>query len=108
MRGWSAVQAVGVDLSVSDGKFADDAVLLAASHGDAEHMLTEFVDVPSAFGLSVNMVKTLFVAVGHGITDCDRAPLSIHDAQVKHASRFLTLAQLLHLMVVVILMSETE
>ena len=51
-------------------------------------MLTEFVDVSAAFGLSVNMVKTLFMAVGHGITDCDRAPLSIHDAQVQHASRF--------------------
>ena len=47
-----------------------------------------YVDVSAAFGLSVNMVTTLFMAVGHGITDCDRAPLSIHDAQVQHASRF--------------------
>ena len=31
----------GVDISVSDGEFADDAVSFAASLGDAKHMLAD-------------------------------------------------------------------
>ena len=78
----------GTDCSVKDGEFADDAVLFATTHCDAQDMLAEFVDVAGAFGLTVNMVKTLFMAVGYGVTDNDRSSLVIRNAQVQHTARF--------------------
>ena len=77
----------GTDCSVTDGEFADDAVLFATTHCDAQDMLTEFVDVAGAFGLTVNMVKTLFMAVGYGVTDNDRSSLVIRKrASAAHCS----------------------
>ena len=76
----------GTDCSVTDGEFADDAVLFATTHCDAQDMLAEFVDVAGAFGLTVNMVKTLFMAVGYGVTDNDRSSLVIRNTQVQHTA----------------------
>ena len=62
---------------ITDGEFADDAALFAPSHSDAQRMLEIFAEVSGAFGLSLNMAKTVFMAVGHQINDSDRTPLSV-------------------------------
>ncbi len=84
----------GVDMCLTDGEFADDAVLFAPSHDDAEQMLTEFVDVATAFGLTVSIPKTVFMAVGHAVSASDCAPLPICGATVNHTDRFKYLGSL--------------
>ena len=46
---------------MTDGEFADNTVLLAETHKSAEIMVRVFVDVRTAFGLTVNMAKTVFM-----------------------------------------------
>ena len=98
----------GTDCSVTDGEFADDAVLFATTHCDAQDMLTEFVDVAGAFGLTVNMVKTLFMAVGYGVTDNDRSSLVIRLRKCSTLLASRISAPLFHLMAAAMLMSATE
>ena len=78
----------GSSLLLRDGEFADDAVLFAESHANAGTTLQAFVDVGAAFGLTVNMIKTVFMAVGHGIDTIDRLPLLISDKPVAHVDHF--------------------
>ena len=43
----------------------DDVVLLTSTRAAAEVAIREYVDVTSAFGLSVSVKKTKFMVVGH-------------------------------------------
>ncbi|XP_065176365.1 uncharacterized protein LOC135806138 [Sycon ciliatum] len=78
----------GNDMVITDGEFADDAALFAPSHSDAQRMLEIFAEVSGAFGLSLNMAKTVFMAVGHQINDSDRTPLSVQGNAIQHVSQF--------------------
>ena len=78
----------GSPLLLRDGEFADDAVLFAKSHANAGTVLQAFVDVGAAFGLTVNMIKTVFMAVGYGIDNLDRLPLLINSKPVTHVDHF--------------------
>ena len=78
----------GSDATISDGEFADDAVLIADSHASAGIMMETFVEVGAAFGLTVNMIKTVFMAVGHGIESSDRLPLMVNDQSIMYVDQF--------------------
>ena len=61
---------------VLDGQFADDAVLFAGTRTGAEQALMLYQEVAGAFGLKVNLQKTKLMAVGPGIEDGERAPIT--------------------------------
>ena len=72
-------------IRLTECQFADDSALLAVRHAGAERALSSFRDVAGAFGLSVNMSKTKFMAAGAGIVDADQTPL---DGVVDHVEAF--------------------
>ena len=76
----------GTESSISDGEFADDAVLLAETH--ASTAMQAFVDVAAAFSLTVNTIKTVFMAVGCGIDNADRLPLQVRGNTIAHVNQF--------------------
>ncbi len=80
--------AQSVDVPVSNGQFADDAVLIASTHDGAEHMLDIFAHVAADFGLRVSVEKTKIQAVGYDLTENDRAPLVLYGLPIDHASEF--------------------
>ena len=71
-RGASKVRAL-------KGEFADDVVLVASSREAAEAAGRAYMDVTKAFGLTVNLSKTKFMVVGHGVTEEDKLPLPLED-----------------------------
>ena len=78
----------GAPLSVSNGQFADDAVLFSSTHVGAERMLQCFADVAADFGLSVSTTKTKFQVVGHDVTGADRAPLLLNGTEIPCVPEF--------------------
>lgn len=81
--------------SASDLEFADDAVIVTLTHSTAQTALSVFVSVATSFGLSVNFVKTKFMAVGVDLTDGDFQPLTIKNSTVDHVTSFPYLGSLL-------------
>ena len=51
-------------------------------------MLEIFAEVGGAFGLSLNMTKTVFMAVGHQLKNSDRTPLNVQGNTIQHVSQF--------------------
>ena len=48
----------------------------------------EYIDVTSAFGLSVNVQKTKLMVVGHGVSEKDRRPVVLDEGRIKWVSQF--------------------
>ena len=61
------------------GEFVDDVVLVASSRKVAVAAGRAYVDVTKALGLTVNLSKTKFMVVGHGVTEEDKLPLPLED-----------------------------
>ena len=78
----------GEEVVVSNGQFADDAVLIASSRVGAEWMTTVFVEVAIDFGLSVNFTKTKFQAVGYDLSPEDCMLLTVHGTVIDHVDAF--------------------
>ena len=78
----------GTSLNLTEGQFADDAVLFTVTRPGMETAITTFIDVAAEFGLTVSLPKTNFMAVGAGITEADRAPVIIGDSAIEHVSSF--------------------
>ena len=68
----------GAPLSVSNGQFADDAVMFSSTRVGAERMLQCFADVATDFGLSVSTTKTKFQVVRHDVTGADTIVIGLH------------------------------
>ena len=81
--------------SVPDFEFADDAVLITPSRPTAQLALSTFSSVATSFGLTVNFVKTKFMACGFGLCAEDYQPLAIVNQAVEHVSPFVYLGSLL-------------
>ena len=60
-------------------EFADDVVLVASSREVAKAAGRAYVDVTKVLGLTVNLFKTKFMVVGHGVTEEDKLPLPLED-----------------------------
>ena len=70
------------------GEFADDVVLLASTRAAAEVAIKEYIDVTSAFGLSVSVKKTKLMVVGHGVMEEDRRPIALDEGRIEWVSEF--------------------
>ena len=81
--------------SSPDLEFADDAVLTTPSRATAQLTLITFSLVATAFGLTVNFVKTKFMACGFGLCTDDYQPLTVMNQAVEHVSTFIYLGSLL-------------
>ena len=62
-----------------NGELSDDVVLVASSSDVALAAGRPYVDVTKALGLTVNLSKTKFMVVGHGVTEEDKLPLPLED-----------------------------
>ena len=71
-----------------DGQIADDAVLFAGTRTGAEQALMLYQEVAGAFGLKVNLQKTKLMAVGPGIEDGERAPITMGNDVVECVEDF--------------------
>ena len=80
--------------STDDLEFADDAILISTSRASTHTALTTFAAVATSFGLTVNFIKTKFMACGVGISDDDRQPLVIGNEEVLHVDTFVYLGSL--------------
>ena len=76
-------------VKILKGEYADDVVLAASSREAAEAAGRVCVDVTKAFGLTVNLSKTKFMVIGHGVTEKDNLPLPLEDdSAVELAANF--------------------
>ena len=82
--------------TINDCQFADDSALFATTRTAAALALDMFIDVSSAFGLTVNLDKTKFMAVGYGITDDDRLPLPVKNGTLECVREFRYLGAVIH------------
>ena len=73
---------------LTEGQFADDAVLFAVTRPAMEIAITTLIDVTAAFGLTVSLPKTKFMAVGTGLGEADKAPITIGASQIDHVDVF--------------------
>ena len=71
-----------------DGQFADDAVLLATTHGGAEQAMMSFVKVARAFGLTVSTQKTKMMVTGNDIKDEEMAPILVGNDLIECVESF--------------------
>ena len=68
--------------------YGDDAVLFAGTRTGAEQALMLYQEVAGAFGLKVNLQKTKLMAVGPGIEDGERAPITMGNDVVECVEDF--------------------
>ena len=81
-RGTSKVRALKVE-------FANDDVLVAFSKEVVKAAGRAYVDVTKALGLTVNLSKTMFMVVRHGVTMEDKLPLPLkNNGAVQWVSEF--------------------
>jgi len=71
------------EVSVHNGEFADEVVLLASLRQAAEAAMRKYVNVGQAFGLMVSLQKTKFIMVGHGVTEEDMRPLMLDNSSIE-------------------------
>ncbi len=83
-------------VKLTECQFADDSALLAVTRYGAELALRLFAEVASQFGLTVSATKTKFLVVGSNISDDDRAPLQLGDAEIACLPEFRYLGSLVH------------
>lgn len=73
--------------SLTEGQFANDAVLFAVTCPSIWTAMTTFIDVEADLGLTVILPKTNFIiAVGAGVTEVDRAPVLIGNSPIEYVS----------------------
>ena len=60
---------------MNECQFVDDAALLATTCTGAEQAALSYVEVASAFGLTVSLPKTKLLVAGHALQEEDKAPM---------------------------------
>ena len=76
------------EAEVNECQFADDAALLATTKRGAELAATEYMRVAGDFGLSLSIPKTKVMAVGRLVTEEDKQPLDVGDAEIESIEVF--------------------
>ena len=76
------------EVEVNECQFADDAALLATTKRGAELAATEYMRVAGDFGLSLSIPKTKVMAVGRLVTEEDKQPLAVGDAEIESVKVF--------------------
>ena len=79
-----------------DYQFADDSALIATTRTGAQQAACLYVGVAASFGLTVNLSKTKFMTVGHGVHLDDCLPLQIHDDTIEYVQEFRYLGSIIH------------
>ena len=83
-------------MTVDEGEFADDVVLVASTREEAQAVGRAYVGVTRVLGLTVSLRKTKFMVAGCGVTDEGRLPLPLDDGgAVEHVSQFPYLGSLI-------------
>ena len=68
---------------LTDGQFADDAVLLTTTRSAAEQAMMSYIDVTRAFDLTVSIQKTRLMATRPNITEVEKAPIHVGTGMLK-------------------------
>ena len=62
--------------------------MLATTWEGAETTVRAYSYVAKSLGLTVNIIKTKSMAVGHDIAEEDTQPISIEGGEIEHVSKF--------------------
>ena len=73
---------------LTDGQFADDAVLLATTRAGAEQAMRLYCDVARDFGLTVSLQKTKLMVTGYNIKEEEKAPIFASDGLIECVEDF--------------------
>ena len=73
---------------INECQFADDAALLANTRSGVEKAAQSYVDVASAFGLTVSITKTKFLVSGHDVQGSDKTPINLPEGSIENVDEF--------------------
>ena len=73
---------------LTDGQFADDAVLLTTTRAGTEQAMMSYTDVARAFGLTVSIQKTKLMVTGYNITEEEKAPILVGTSMIECVDAF--------------------
>ena len=62
--------------------------MLATSREGAETTIRAYSCVAKSLGLTINIIKTKFMVVGHDIGEEDTQPISLEGGEIEHVSEF--------------------
>ena len=74
--------------TIKECQFADDVALLATTQEGAETAIRAYSCVAKSLGLTVNIIKTKSMAVGHDIAEEDTQPISLEGGEIEHVGEF--------------------
>ena len=74
--------------TIKECQFADDVAMLATNRVGAETTIRAYFCVAKSLGLTVNIIKTKFMVVGHDIVEEDTQPISLVGGEIEHVSKF--------------------
>ena len=75
-----------IEDTIKECQFADDVALLATTREGADTTTIAYSCV--SLGLTVNIIKTKFMAVGHDIAEEGTEPISLEGGEIEHVSEF--------------------
>jgi len=73
---------------VGKSEFADDVALLATDCAAAEEAIQSYAEVAKQFDMTVSILKTKFMVVGHGIEDGEWLPIAVYGCSIDCVSEF--------------------
>ena len=74
--------------TITQCQFADDVALLATTRKAAEEAIKAYSSVTKSLGLTVNITKTKFMAVGHDVSEEDSQPIRVEGGEIEHVNEF--------------------
>ena len=79
---------IATEDTIKECQFADDVALLATTWEGAKTTIRAYSCVAKFWGLTVNIIKTKFIVVGHDIAEDDTQPISLEGGEIEHVSEF--------------------
>ena len=74
--------------TITQCQFSDDVALLATTRKAAEEAIKAYSSVTKSLGLTVNITKTKFMAVGHDVSEEDSQPIRVEGGEIEHVNEF--------------------
>ena len=73
---------------LNECQFADDAAQLATTRTGVEQALALYIEVATAFGLTVSLPKTKLLVTGYDVQEEDRAPIHLEHGSIDCVEEF--------------------
>ena len=74
--------------TIKEFQFVNNVALLATTREGAETTIRAYSCVVKSMGLTMKIIKTKFIVVGHDIGEEDTQPISLEGGEIEHVSKF--------------------